>query len=132
MPRLDLLVVSESISIDQSTNQLSIFGVLEQVNGSGFPLIIPALVLTAVWMPDAGDELRDWQMTTRVRTPRGAQHEITTNFRFGPGRRHRVMQRAMGLPIDGAGRVVFDVLLNGELKGSYVVDAILEEATQRH
>jgi hypothetical protein len=128
MPNLKLLVVSESVSIDASTNQLSIFSVLEQISGPAAPFVVPALVVTAVWDPDAGDELRDWQMTTRVRTALGTQHEIPTNFRFGPGRRHRVMQRAMGLPIDAAGAVTFEVLLNGELRGTYVIQALLEEA----
>jgi hypothetical protein len=121
MARLELFVVSESVSVDQQTNRLSLFNVIEQVASTKFPSVLPAAVAVSMWMADAGDDVRDFQCTLRFTLPNGKQHEFASNFKFR-ARRHRVIQRVEGFPLNEPGMLRFEVLLNGEYVASHEVD----------
>jgi hypothetical protein len=123
MARLELFVVSEGVSVDQFTNQLSLFSVLEEVTPPDFPFVLPSAATISLWMKEAGDDDRDFQCMMRVLLPDGNRHELTTNFRFR-GRRHRVIQRIQGVPLTEPGVLRFEVLLNGEYIASHEVDVL--------
>jgi hypothetical protein len=123
MARLELFVVSEGVSVDQFTNQLSLFSVLEEVTSPDFPFVLPSAAAISLWMKEAGDDDRDFQCMMRVLLPDGYRHELTTNFRFR-GRRHRVIQRIQGVPVTEPGMLRFEVLLNGEYIASHEVDVL--------
>ncbi len=123
MARLELFVVSEGVSIDQLTNQLSLFNILEQVASTKFPFPLPFAAAVSLWVAEDGDDSRDFQCLLRVILPNGIQHEFTSNFNFR-ARRHRVIQRLEGLPINVTGVLRFEVLLNGEYIASHEVDVI--------
>jgi hypothetical protein len=120
MARLEFFVVSEEVSIDQTTNQTSVFSILEQVKAAGFPLLIFKCAATALWCREPGDEERDLQTVLRITPPGGEPRDFATNFRLNHAR-HRIVQRIQGLPIARAGELRFEVLLNGEHKASHVV-----------
>jgi len=121
MAHMEFFVVSEDLSVDQQTNRLSLFNVLEQIAGSDFPLVLQSAAAISCWVAEAGDEGRDFQCMLRVILPNARQYDFPSNFRFG-ARRHRVIQRLQGFPIDEPGVLRFEVLLNGEHKASHEVD----------
>jgi hypothetical protein len=121
MARLEFFVVSKSISIDQSTNQTSIFEILEEVHASAFPVFIPSCVAMSLWRREQGDQEQDFQLLLRITTPTHAVHEVRTNFRLGSPR-HRVTQRIEGLPLEGEGKLRFEAILNGEHAAEHLVD----------
>jgi hypothetical protein len=121
MARLEFFVVSQGVSVDKFTNQLSLFNVLEQVVTPDFPFPLPFAVAVSLWMKEEGDESRDFQCMLRVNLPNGKEHEFTSNFTFS-ARRHRVIQRFQGFPIDEPGVLRFQVLLNGEHRASHEID----------
>lgn len=121
MAHMEFFIVSEEVSVDQQTNRLSLFNVLEQVAGSDFPLVVLSAAAVSLWVAEAGDDGRDFQCMMRVFLPDGNRHELTTNFRFR-GRRHRVIQRIQGVPLTEPGVLRFEVLLNGEYAASHEVD----------
>jgi hypothetical protein len=123
MARLELFVVSEGVSVDQFTNQLSLFSVLEEVTPPDFPFVLPSAAAISLWMKEAGDDERDFQCLLRLTLPDGNRREFTSNFRFR-ARRHRVIQRIQGLPLNEPGVLRFEVLLNGEYKESHEVDVL--------
>lgn len=121
MAHMEFFIVSEEVSVDQQTNRLSLFNVLEQVAGSDFPLVVLSVAAVSLWVAEAGDDGRDFQCMMRVFLPDGNRHEITSNFKFR-GRRHRVIQRIQGLTINAPGLLRFEVLLNGEHQANHEVD----------
>jgi len=121
MARLEFFVVSESVSVDQQTNRLSLFNIIEQVASTKFPSVLPAAVAVSMWMAEAGDDVRDFQCTLRFTLPNGNRHEFASNFKFR-ARRHRVIQRVEGFPLNEPGVLRFEVLLNGEYVASHEVD----------
>ena len=121
MARLEFFVVSEGISVDQFTNRLSLFNILEEVASPNFPFVLPSAVAVSLWMMEAGDDERDLQCMLRVTMPNVAKIEFTTNFKTS-GRRHRVIQTIQGVPLNEPGVLRFEVLLNGEHAASHEVD----------
>ena len=127
MPRLDYFVVAQGISVDQSTNSLSIFNVLEELRSPGFPILIPMLSAISVWIPEAEDDGRDFQCILRVTLPGEESRDIAHNFVIGRTR-HRLIQRLQGVPIQRAGEIRMQLLLNGATMHDYVVPAIQDDS----
>jgi len=119
---MEFFVVSEEVSVDQQTNRLSLFNVLEQLAGPNFPFPLSA-VAVSLWVAEEGDDGRDFQCMLRVLLPDGNRHDFTTNFTFR-GRRHRVIQRIIGFPINEPGMLRFEVRINGEYQASHEVDVL--------
>ncbi len=108
MARLEFFVVSESVSVDQQTNRLSLFNVLEQVASINFPSVLPSAVAVSMWMAEDGDDVRDFQCTLRITLPNDNRHEFASNFKFR-ARRQRVIQRVEGFPLNEPGVLRFEV-----------------------
>lgn len=124
MAHMEFFIVSEELSVDQQTNRLSLFNVIEQIAGPIFPLVWSA-VAVSLWVAEPGDEERDFQCTLRVITPGGEPRDFTSNFTFrSRTRRHRVIQRLQGFSTKEPGLLRFEVLLNGEYKASHQVDVV--------
>jgi hypothetical protein len=112
---LEFFIVAQGVSVDQDTNQTSIFGVLEEVASPVFPHAIPFCVAVSLWNVSDADVGKDWQAALRIRFPDGNETSIPINFSVKDGtRRHRITQRMMGLPVPGTGDLEFELLLNGK------------------
>jgi len=121
MAHMEFFIVSEELSIDQQTNRLSVFNVLEQIASPNFPVQLLSATAVSLWVANPGDEERDFQCTLRVISPNGDCSDFPSNFRFR-ARRHRVIQRLKGFPINEPGVLRFEVMLNGEYQASHEVD----------
>jgi len=121
MARMEFFLVSEELSVDQQTNRLSLFNVLEQIASPNFPLVLLTAVAVSLWVADPGDDINDFQCTLRVIPPNGEPRDFPSNFRFRSNR-HRVIQRLQGFPINEPGVLRFEVLLNGVYQASHEID----------
>ena len=120
MARLEFFVVSESCAIDAQTNRLSVFNVLESVTAPAFPTLLASLAIVAVWNAEPGDETRDFQASALIHTEPAQRFDI--NFKLEKPRARTIVQ-LQGLPIQAAGTVRFEMLLNGEHKADHIVTA---------
>lgn len=123
MAHMEFFIVSEECSVDQQTNRLSLFNVLERIASHNFPSALISATAVSLWVAEPGDDERDFQCTLRVHPTSGDHRDFTSNFKFlAP--RHRVIQRLQGFPISGPGVLRFELLLNGEYKASHQVDVV--------
>jgi hypothetical protein len=124
MPTLEYFLVAESISVDQFSNRISLFNVVEYAN----PKVgmIPSAVAVSFWNIADGDEGKDFQVVLRVITAGGTTRDASTNFRMVRPR-HRIMQHLVGIPVEKEGEVKFEILLNGNHVASHTVLAIAED-----
>jgi len=120
MARLEFFIVSESMSIDQFTNRLSLFNILEEVESPNFPFQL-SIIAVSLWMKEPGDDERDFQCILRVSMPNVPPREFTVNFRF-ISRRHRVIQNIQAIQLNEPGVLRFEVLLNGQHAASHEID----------
>lgn len=124
MPHLEYFLVAESVSVDQVTNRVSIFNVVEEVTIPNFPCKLPNLVAVAMWEAKEGDADRDFQAGIVFSLPGGEKlDEFGQNFRI-PGRRIRTMAYFQGLPVKEPGTIRVDLSLNGDPKASHTIDVI--------
>ncbi len=123
MARLEFFVVSKAVSIDQTTNQISVFEILEEMDASSFPAQIQSLVAISLWRQEQGDQEQDFQLLLQITTPSGTSHDFRTNFRLS-GRRHRVTQRIEGMILEKEGVLRFEVILNDQHAAEHIVDIL--------
>lgn len=123
MPTLEFFIVAESVSVDQATNRLSIFNVLEESHHLKFPAPIPALVAIATWNVESNDLDQDFQAMVRVTEPGGKEFPFAQNFK-AKGHRHRVMFYFQGIPVTSEGTLRFELLLNGSHAAWHTVDVV--------
>ncbi len=121
MPSLEYFLVADSFSVDQTTNRLSIFHVLEEIHAPEFPIVIARLVAVAHWNAEEGDADRDFQIGFIIKSPDGERPEFTQNFRMIRPR-HRTIAHFMGLPVPGPGVMTIEIRLNGKHEAVHTID----------
>jgi hypothetical protein len=127
MADLEYFLVAESISVDQTTNRISFFNVVEQIKVQTFPAVVPQLVAVAAWNAEASDDKKDFQATTRVEHPNGHSEDFQHNFRM-PGKRSRVVMTFRGMKLESPGKLLLKLSLNGEHQATHSIDVVVPEA----
>lgn len=114
--RLTYLLACEGVSIDQFSNNISLFNVFERC----IPGTLPRVVVVSTWSREPGDENRDFQASLRVRAGDNVLGDFPQNFRMtAPS--HRVLHNLLGLPVQLGQQIVLEMRLNDELRGSYQI-----------
>lgn len=127
MPRLEYFLVAESVSVDQVTNRVSIFNVVEQVQVPKFPHPLGNLVAVAMWVGAEGDADDDFQVGIALTLPGEKEpRKFPQNFRM-PLRRLRTLAYFQGLEVKQTGTIEVDLSLNGEHRATHVIDVVAAE-----
>lgn len=121
MPHLEYFLVCESVSVDQETNQISLFNVLEGAQGRSFPVHIIKLAAVSAWNREPGEEDTDHQVVLRVQVPGEEQvRDMRVNIRLSQPR-HRVIHRIENIRINQPGDLIFKILINEETRAHHVI-----------
>jgi hypothetical protein len=123
VPKLEYFVVCESISVDQETNRVSLFNVVEDIRpvARGEPAhILTQMVAISAWNRESGDEGQDFQLIVRIHAPGDAPQDFPLNFRMERSRQ-RLYLRIQGVPARHPGELKFELLLNSQPKASHSV-----------
>lgn len=119
MVRLEYFLVCKSISIDVETNEISIFHILEDIFPVEIPFDIPELVAVSSWLADPEDEGQDFQAALKIIPPGESEgKEFFRNFTVSR-KRMRALHGVKNIPLTQPGKLVFQVLLNGQCKASH-------------
>jgi len=121
---MEFFLVSEDVSVDQQTNRMSLFNVIEQLASPSFPFPLLYAASVSLWVAeDDDDEGKDYQCILRILLPDGIKHDFPTNFTFKT-RRHRIITRIQGIPITKPGLLQFEILLNGKHHATHEIDIL--------
>lgn len=106
VPRLLFLVPTESLAIDQASNRLSLFNVLEQVNLPAFPALLPQVCITILWQKERDERSEDvFVQTIEIRDPDGTAICPPRQAQFSmPKKRHRLVSIISNIQIYRAGQ----------------------------
>ena len=126
MAKLEYFLVAESVSVDQKTNRISFFNVVEEVTGAAFPATIPQIIAVAAWNGEEGNDKEAFQATVRITFPDGEQKDYHHNFRM-PAKRSRVILTFQGITLKRAGELLLDLSLNGEHAAKHSIDVKLAD-----
>ena len=114
MPRLEYFLVAEATSVDQGTNKISIFNVIEELRSPQWPATVP--VMTAVGALEASEEDKGKEFQAIVRVSGDALSEprdFPLNFELNT-KRQRLLFRINALRVERPGAIVVSLLLNGQ------------------
>ncbi len=118
MPKLEYFVVAESKSVDQETNKVSLFNILEEVRVAKFPVKISFLAASS-WIIEPDDYNKAFQATLKIKSPT-EEKEFRANFKPSTTR-HRLFQNIINMPLEKSGNVEFELSLNEEHMASHLV-----------
>jgi len=129
MPRLLLLAASLSTAVDQRTNQLSLFHVVEQFNPRTFPTPLPYFEVVCLWQRESGDDVHKFEERVRMLSPAGIDEITNYQIEFPLDRmRHRAIVGFAGVKVEEPGFYEIEVCVRrkgdeswGDPKGSYFI-----------
>src|SRR5689334_5142896 len=111
MPRLEYFLAAESISIDQATNRVSLFNVIDELGAPGFPIWVPTIYTVACLERAPGDEQVHFQAMIRLSgAPVGPPRDHPVNFVFGERIRMRLTHLIQAAQLVAPGTLVIELL----------------------
>ena len=118
---VQLVVCAESASIDQQTNKLSLFGVMEELQGVGLPGLVPATSFV-VLLRRTKSESQKPKLKIVVSLNGKSFFESPINADFQTHLRCRSIVNLQGVPITGVGFLEFSVKQKNKVLGSWRTD----------
>src|SRR5438067_2048409 len=115
MASLEYFLVVESVSIDQATNRVSLFHVLEELGAKAFPAFVPQMVAVSSWNVPQEEWAQAIPVSLRVFAPGALEptHEHSLTLEPGDTARRRSLFGILGFLFDQPGDWRFELLLNG-------------------
>lgn len=135
MPKLEYFLLCESISVDQETNRVSLFNVLEDLHLVKLPkegeskslFVLNQFVAVAVFNREPEDKNQEFEACVSYNLPDGMHKEHKLCFRMERNRR-RIVMRFVGMPpVDKDGILRFDLSINGDHKGTHTIQMFSDE-----
>ena len=119
-----------SSAIDITTNQVSLFNLLEQMNVASFPVVIPSITIISSLEREKGDRTK-LDLQIRFTLGRKVIAEFPFEADFQKGLRHRNTAEVRGLMIPGPGILKIGLRYKDKPMGSaWSIDVIgIGEAT---
>ena len=139
MPKLEYFLLCESISVDQETNRVSLFNVLEDLHLAKLPkdgdskpaFILNQFVAVAVFNREPEDVDQDFEACLMYNLPDGAHKEHKLKFKMERNRQ-RIVMRFVGMPpVAKDGLLSFDLSVNGKHAGTHTIQLFSEPPTER-
>ncbi len=122
MPRLEFFVVALAASVDQFSNRVSVFEIIESLSPRQFPAYISRLVAVSSWDMNESDRGQDFQVTLLVKRPKVASPERAFNVNFtAEGEGQNSFHKLAGIPLEGEGLLEFELRLDGKHIASHRV-----------
>ena len=113
--------------MDQFTNTVSVFHVIEQIRSAIFPVPIRRFACVSSLNIEEEDFGKDYQLTVRIKNPSGEDEKPNRINFTAEKRRQRFIAHLINFKIDGPGQLLFELLLNEDRLASHTVDVIKAE-----
>jgi len=107
-----LFAVAESISVDRFTSKLSIFNLIDEINTTSFPLVLPSVTMFAIIEKNT-DEPNETKVKTKVVIGDSTVAESVMPLDFQGGQHMRSIQFISGLAILGPAVLKFSMEHSG-------------------
>ena len=117
-------VCAEGASVDSTSNLLSIFNIIDEINSQTFPVAFPRLVVVFIVERADGDEDRNEAFITfKVNNEEKVRQPVLMDFQ--DKKRLRLVLQFAGIVFTEPGQVRASLVLGQEELGSWKLDIIL-------
>jgi hypothetical protein len=115
------LTCAESASIDQTTNRLSLFNIVEEISAAAFPGMVPSAALVMIAERESHEPD---QATLQLSLLLNGQQLYSASLvvHFQQQMRCRVVANMNGIPLNGPGRLEFNVEYSSKSLGRWPVE----------
>lgn len=121
--RLLLTTCADSGSIDTTTNRLSIFNVIEEIQSALFPSTLPSLSLILA-LEKNKDESDDVSLTLIGTLNSADLFNFPLEASFDGKKRLRVIANLQGIPLDAPGRLIISVKDKNKSLGIWPIEVL--------
>jgi hypothetical protein len=119
--RVLLCLAARGIIRDATTNNVSVFSILEQFNAAGFPVVVPNVECLVVWQREAGDDALV-PLTLKVMNNNVELASADVTVEFGQAQRHRTMVTFNAIVIREPGNLRFEFVRDDAVLASYSIE----------
>lgn len=116
-----LTVCSEGLSLDRRSNNITVYNILEEISGVGFPLLIQRLFFYSLILKEDSDEKEAYDLHFKVSVDREKLFEKTIHINFHKKSRNRIIIEMGGLTIPKIGTLSFTLSHKGKNLGKYSI-----------
>src|ERR1700733_9821533 len=102
--RVVTFICSESYSLDQASNRLSVFHIMDGINSATFPVLIRGMSLFAVWERDQYDPTT-FQYDIKIMLDTQQLGKLTAQVDFQGHNRARAIGTIQGFRLPAPGRI---------------------------
>ncbi len=133
MPELEFFAVAESLSVDQNTNRLSLFNLVEEIQVIKLPpgvvLVPPQLFAVSSWNMTPDDNGKHFRVGLKCKVEGREAVEMGTLDFNTDRKRQRVIVALVGLPVsvEAPCDLRLEVYLNDDYKASHLISATIAE-----
>ncbi len=121
MTKVKLLLCAEGVVIDQKSNNVSIFNILEQINVEMLPAIIPKMVILSVLEKDESDDI-EWKGEYSISIDGKEMGRKLLKHNFRGFLRSRNIMVVAGLPLPKPGTLEIALLKEEKKLASYTIE----------
>ncbi len=128
MATLEYFLMTESYSVDQSSNRVSLFNVLEDVGGPNFPVEFAEIVAVSSWIVPPEEQALPLEITLRLHPPDGKEpQDFPMKLEPGNAARRRSFISLIGFRFRLVGDWRFEMLLAGRHQANHIVTVVQPE-----
>lgn len=115
-PAVEYFLVAEATALDQDTNKLSVFNILNHVVVPRLPSTIPNMVALSCWICSEAQRRANQEYTTTLLIrPAGGRPPREFRARFRPESKYQYARHEVrGMPVDEPGEAIFELWLDGQ------------------
>ncbi len=123
MLRCVLFLTAKGVIRDVATNNISVFSILESIQGETLPFFIQELGVFAMWKRDAGDPAA-YDLEFIITNNNERFNAMNVKVDFGSGLSHRTTINIAGVVVQEAGYLSFEIRAGDRVVASYTIDVI--------
>ena len=135
MPEHVFTLAARGLSVDNQTNTLTVFAVVEQLGAHAFPAAVPEMALVSLWKREPGEEGVAFVQRTRFVDPSGEELGLVDqSFRFEQPH-HRMLTHIRLFPVrlSGCHRIKVQIRRDddpnwGAVVASYPIEVVAPQA----
>jgi hypothetical protein len=122
MPQLEYFVAAHGALVDQGTNLVTLYNVLEDVTPRRYPFTMD-LTAVAGWRTAPDERHTDYQAIVRLHAPgNGAPRDFPANLSTQGRPKFRLIMRIVQVNVTAPGTLSIELLLNGVHQAFHTID----------
>jgi hypothetical protein len=130
--RVQFALCAQSASVDRTSNRVSIFGVIDHLPVSTFPIVVPNVTFVSVIENDKGGE-SSIRGSLEISTKRGVVSQFDIPIYFTNNRLARVVVNFQGIPVNEPTPLTFRLKISDQTTAEImfqVINVASKEAIQ--